>query len=151
MSKPKFELKLVNKLPTTDINQDFCYSLTAVDGAKSIDTIWRYYSSAWHQVGTDGYTTENVTNKVSVLTDATSTTKYTTVKAVVDGLAGKEDASNKKTDLTTNTDVVYPSVKAVNTGLGLKMDKMSSITGYNASATQTLKNVTGTLTWVTDL
>ena len=45
----------------------------------------------WHITEKNlGYTPENQSNKVNDLTDSTSTTKYTSVKAVVDGLETKE-------------------------------------------------------------
>lgn len=46
----------------------------------------------WHITEKNlGYTPENQANKVNDLTDSTSTAKYTSVKAVVDGLSGKQN------------------------------------------------------------
>ena len=71
---------------------------------------------------------ENLSNKsISVSTDATSDTKYPSVKAVKDyvdsatqgvalqtTVAGKEDVSNKSTATTLGTsDILYPTQKAV--------------------------------------
>ena len=40
---------------------------------------------------------------------------------------GKEDVSNKKTDLTANSDTYYPSQKAVKTAIDAKVDKTSIV------------------------
>ena len=46
----------------------------------------------WHITEANlGYTPENQANKVNDLTDSTSTVKYTSVKAVVDGLSDKQN------------------------------------------------------------
>ncbi len=68
------------------------------------------------------------TNKSDSYTVSSSIT-YASTKAVVDGLATKqaslgftaENVANKQTDLTASS-TKYPTVNAVNTGLGLKED-----------------------------
>ena len=73
-----------------------------------------------------GFTPENVANKSDSYTVSSSTT-YSTTKALVDGLATKENTlgftpenvANKQTDLTASS-TKYPTVNAVNTGLSTK-------------------------------
>ena len=73
-----------------------------------------------------GYTPENVANK-SDSYSVSSPTTYASTKAIVDGLATKENTlgftpenvANKQTDLTASS-TKYPTVNAVNTGLSTK-------------------------------
>ena len=55
-------------------------------------------------------------------TPTNGSTNFIDSNAVFDGLALKEDVSNKQTDLTASA-TKYPTVDAVNTGQCLKQDK----------------------------
>ena len=94
-----------------------------------------------------GFTPENVSNKSDSYTVSSSTT-YATSKAVVDGLATKQDSlgytaensANKSTSIVTDqtSNTKYPSVKSVYdwvTGLGYLL------TSTAASTYQTLANL----------
>lgn len=78
-----------------------------------------------------GYTPENVSNKSDSYTASSSTT-YASTKAVVDGLATKqnslgftpENVTNKQSDLTASS-TKYPTVDAVNTGLATKQNTLT--------------------------
>jgi predicted GIY-YIG superfamily endonuclease len=80
-------------------------------------------------------------------TTGASTTDVMSQKAVTDELALKEVASNKKTDLTSNSDSFFPTVKAMVTALLLKFDKTSvkSTTGASESYVMSQKAVTDEL------
>lgn len=80
----------------------------------------------WHITEKNlGYTPENQANKVNDLTDSTSTAKYTSVKAVVDGLSGKENTlPDVITANTYGSSTQYPKVtvnaKGIVTGVTLQ-------------------------------
>jgi len=73
-------------------------------------------------------------------TPTNGSTNFIDSNAVFDGLALKEDVSNKQTDLTASA-TKYPTVDAVNTGLSLKQDKL-----FIHKETTPSTPVTGTLT-----
>jgi hypothetical protein len=85
-------------------------------------------------------TTEAVANKITsdvvALVDA-ELTNYVSQTYVDDALDLKEDLSNKQTDLTASA-TKYPTVNAVNTGLGTKQDSIISLVTYTASSTLAL-------------
>ena len=61
-----------------------------------------------------------------------------------------ETSSNKVTSISSSsTNTQYPSAKCVYDAIASN-DALKSITGYDATKTQTLKNINGTFTWVDD-
>lgn len=80
----------------------------------------------WHITEKNlGYTPENQANKVNDLTDSTSTAKYTSVKAVVDGLSGKQNTlADVITANTYGSSTQYPVItfnaKGIATGVTLQ-------------------------------
>jgi len=73
-------------------------------------------------------TTEAVANKITSdvvdLVDA-ELTNYASLTYVNEALSAKEDSSNKQTDLTASA-TKFPTVNAVNTGLGLKENSITA-------------------------
>jgi hypothetical protein len=80
-----------------------------------------------------GYTPENQANKVNDLTDSTSTAKYTSVKAVVDGLSGKQNTlPDVITANTYGSSTQYPVItfnaKGIATGVTLQTVPLPTFT-----------------------
>ena len=88
----------------------------------------------WHITEKNlGYTPENQANKVDDLTESTSTAKYTSVKAVVDGLSGKQNTLSDV--ITANTygsstqwPVVTVNAKGIVTGVTLQTPTFTDAT-----------------------
>ena len=93
----------------------------------------------WHITEKNlGYTPENQANKVNDLTDSTSTAKYTSVKAVVDGLSGKENTlADVITADTYGNSTQWPKVtvnaKGIVTGVTLQTVPLPTFTDANFS------------------
>ena len=91
----------------------------------------------WHITEKNlGYTPENQANKVNDLTDSTSTEKYTSVKAVVDGLSGKENTlADVITADTYGSSTQYPVItfnaKGIATGVTLQTVPTPTFTEAN--------------------
>jgi hypothetical protein len=80
-----------------------------------------------------GYTPENQANKVDDLTESTSTAKYTSVKAVVDGLSGKQNTlADVITANTYGSSTQYPVItfnaKGIATGVTLQTVPLPTFT-----------------------
>jgi hypothetical protein len=67
----------------------------------------------------------------STLTDAKKITKANFLKEDREDIALRELASNKTTVLSPSNDVLFPTVKAVNNGLDLKLSKTTNIIALN--------------------
>ena len=87
----------------------------------------------WHITEANlGYTPENQANKVNDLTDSTSTAKYTSVKAVVDGLSGKQNTlPDVITASTYGSSTQYPVItfnaKGIATGVTLQTVSVAEV------------------------
>lgn len=107
--------------------------LALVDNASSTS------EADWHITEKNlGYTPENQANKVDDLTDSTSTAKYTSVKAVVDGLSGKQAAlADVITADTYGSSTQYPVItfnaKGIATGVTLQTVPLPTFTDANFS------------------
>lgn len=92
---------------------------------------------------------ENVSNKVTSISDASTNTEYPSAKAVYDSLdsftQGKESTSNKVTSLSYfSTDTQYPSAKAV-------YDELISLDSSISGKENTFNKVTSLSSSSTDL
>lgn len=109
-------------------------------------TLNRYLYDKINLVSSSLSNYELLSNKsTSVITDQTSNTKYPTVKSVYDWVTSlgfitnvisalgftPENVSNKQTDLTASA-TKYPTVDAVNIGLGTKQDTLVSGTNIKS-------------------
>ena len=69
---------------------------------------------------------ENVSNKVTSVSSASTDVQYPSAKLLYDQLALKEDALNKVTSISSlSTDIEYPSAKLVYDQLALKQNKVT--------------------------
>ncbi len=92
--------------------------------------IFNYKTSTWINIGSLGYTAENVANKDTDGTlAANSDTKYPSQKAIKTYVDLRELLANKDTDgtLAANSDTKYPSQKAVKTYVDSKNTDLTTL------------------------
>ena len=123
---------------------DTIYTTTSAVASQITTALTGYATQAWvtsqgyitNVVTALGYTPENVANKSSSYT-ASSTTTYANTKALVDGLATKENslgftpenvANKENTTLDTST-TKYPTNNLVKTNIDAKVTANAAITG----------------------
>lgn len=81
---------------------------------------------------------ENVSNKVTSISDSSTDTQYPSAKLLNTELKKKEDTSNKVTSVNDlSTDTQYPSAKLLNTELKKKEDVSNKVTSINDLSTDT--------------
>lgn len=109
----------------------------------------------WAEVATfakDYQTSYNNRNSYDTFwleTDGNEITRFGYVKETT---IKYENNANKVTTISSSsTDTEYPSAKAVYDIVNNNKFDVTSISGYDATTTQILKNVNGTLTWVEEI
>ena len=81
---------------------------------------------------------ENISNKVTSISDSSTDTQYPSAKLLNTELKKKENVSNKVTSVSdSSTDTQYPSAKLLNTELKKKEDTSNKVTSVNDSSTDT--------------
>jgi hypothetical protein len=142
---------------------DTIYTTTSAVASQITTALTGYATQAWvtsqgyitNVVTALGYTPENVANKSSSYT-ASSTTTYANTKALVDGLATKENslgftpenvANKENTTLDTST-TKYPTNNLVKTNIDAKVTANAAITG--ATKTKITYDSKGLVTSGTD-